>query len=361
MTLRIGVVGAEYGTLIHVPGFQSEGLDVVGLASADRERATAEAARLGIERVFFDYRELIEMPNLDAVSVTGLQGPHYEIAMAALRAGKHVFCEKPLAINSLQAKEMVDLATKSGLTAVVAHEFRFTSGWARMKELIDEGFLGQPKFAVVRLLRGPTEPLPLTAPAYLEDNDLAAAGGGFLFRMGSHYVDALRFWFGEVVEADGHLLTMSPERTRDGTVVLADADDTFFFTLRFESGMTAEMVGGRAAPFAADFSVSMFGTEGTIVAPQTGISPPSHGKIFGARLGEHAELERLEIPPRLESFQDDRDDRLFAFRLLVREFLRGIEEGSSPSPNFLDGYRCIQVLDAVRESAASGHRVRVAP
>jgi predicted dehydrogenase len=361
MTLRIGVVGAEYGTLIHVPGFQSEGLDVVGLSSTDRERATSEAARLGIEQVFFDYRELIEMPNLDAVSITGLQGPHYEIAMAALRAGKHVFCEKPLAINAAQAKEMTDLAAATGLTAVVAHEFRFTSGWARMKELIDEGFLGQPKFAVVRLLRGPMEPPPSPAPVYLEDSDLAEAGGGFLFRMGSHYVDALRFWFGEVAEVDGQLLTMAPERSRGKEVVLADADDTFFFTLRFQSGMVAEMVGGRAAPFANDFSISVFGTDGAIVAPQKGISPPSHGTIFGARLGTESELQQLTIPERLESFQDERDDRLFAFRLLVREFCRGIAEGISPSPNFLDGYRCIQVLDAVRESAATRRRVALSP
>jgi predicted dehydrogenase len=66
------------------------------------------------------------------------------------------------------------------------------------------------------------------------------------------------------------------------------------------------------------------------------------------------------MPERLQPFQDERDDRLMPFRLLVREFLRGIEEGTSPAPNFYDGFRCQQILDAVRESSATGRRVEIA-
>jgi predicted dehydrogenase len=313
--------------------------------------------RLGVGAVFTDYSDLLAMPGLDAVSISGPQGPHYELSMAALKAGKHVICEKPFALDARQGEEMANLAVETGLTAMIAHEFRFTSGRAFVKELIDDGYLGVPKFALIRLMRGPTE--PLTEPAeFVEENDSAAAGGGFLFRMGSHYVDALRHWFGEVVEVDGRLLSMAPERRQDGSPVDADADDTFFFTLRFANGVVAEMIGARSAPFASDFSISFHGSEGILITPQQGINPPSHGVVLGARLGETA-IEPIPIPERFEPFQDDRDDRLFAFRLLVREFVRGIDEGISPHPNFTDGYRCMQVLDAVRQSSAIGRRIEL--
>jgi predicted dehydrogenase len=175
--------------------------------------------------------------------------------------------------------------------------------------------------------------------------------------MGSHYVDALRHWLGEVIEVDGRLMTMTPERSSGDDIVLADADDTFFFTLRFACGAIAEMVGARSAPFASEFSVSFSGSEGMLVTPQSGINPPSHGIVLGARLGVDAAPTSLPVPARLEPIEDDRDDRLPPFRLFVREFRRGIDEGCSPAPNFYDAYRCMLVLDAVRESAATGGRV----
>jgi len=105
-------------------------------------------------------------------------------------------------------------------------------------------------------------------------------------------------------------------------------------------------------------TIEIYGRDGTLVTPQSGVNPPAHGTLLGARLGEEA-LAELPIPARLEPFADPRDDRLVPFRLLVREFLRGVDEGTSPSPNFYDGYRCQQVLDAVRESSRAGHTVAI--
>jgi len=106
-------------------------------------------------------------------------------------------------------------------------------------------------------------------------------------------------------------------------------------------------------------AVEIYGSEGTIFAPQRGVNPHAKGVLEGARAGEEAR-HPLDIPERLEPFVDERDDRLTPFRLLTREFVQGIHEGKSPAPNFYDGYRCQQVLDAVRESAATGRRVEIA-
>jgi predicted dehydrogenase len=353
----MGIVGVGFGTTMYAPGLQSEGFDVVAICDDDVERAKVEADRLGAPLVFSSLDELLASGDVDAVTISTPLSVRLDSVLAALAAGKHVISEKPFALNATDAKLMADAATEAGLTAMVAHEFRFTSGRAWVKELIDDGFIGTPKLALVRLLRGPAQPLPDRPPAFDAANDSAIAGGGFLFRMGSHYVDALRHWFGEVAEVEGRLLTMSPERTSETGDVLADADDTFVFTLQFESGAVAEMVGARVAPFAHEFSISFFGSEGILVTPQTGINPPSHGVVLAARLGVDEAPVQMTVPARLEPIEDVRDDRLPPFRILAREFARGIAMGTSPSPSFIDGYRCMEVLDAVRESAATGRRV----
>jgi predicted dehydrogenase len=345
-----------FGTLIHAPGFQSEGLEVVSICDHDATAARSEADRLGVEGVETDYERLLATPGIDAVSIAGPTSTRYEMIMAALRAGKHVVSEKPFTLRAAMAKEMVDLASTTGLTAMVAHIFRFSSGHMFVKELIAEGYVGEPTFALVRILRGPAE-APSIPPEFDEMMEAAGAGGGFLFRIGSHYIDGLRHWFGEVVEVEGRLLTTFPERMHDGKPMLIDGDDTFFVTMRFQTGVVAQLVGARSMPFASDFSVTVSGREGILTTPQPGLMPPSHGTVFGARLADDEGMHELSVPDRLEPFVDSRDDRLMPFRLFTREFRRGVEEGSSPSPNFTDGYRCMQVLEAVRESSRTGRRI----
>lgn len=359
MTVRIAVVGVGFGVQVHAPAFQSEGLEVVAVCSRRQARAAAAAEQLGVAGVFTDYDELLAMAGLDAVSITTPAALHHPMTIAALRAGKHVICEKPFARSAAEAREMADLAAALGLTGMVAHEFRFASGRMRVAELIEEGFVGRPTLATVRVLRGPTKRAE-SIPAYEEDGDSADAGGGFLFRMGSHFIDGLRHWLGEVRSVEARLLTVAPERMRDGAVVMSDADDSFLVMLEFASGAIAEVLGSRSMPFAAEADLMVAGTDGILLTPQRGMNPPAHGVVLGARLGVDAEPAPLEIPARLEPFTDDRDDRLMPFRLMTREFLRGIEEGTSPAPSFEDGFRCMQILDAVRTSSREGRRVALA-
>lgn len=360
MTLRIAVVGVGFGTAVHVPAFLSEGLEVIGIMARRRVRAEQAASQFGIEHALSNYEELLALPGLDAVSIVTPTAFHYDMALAALRAGKHVICEKPFALNVAEAKTMADAARDSGLTAMIAHEFRFAPGRMFVKQLLDDGYVGDPKLAFLRLLRGPTAPSPAELPDYLPERDAAASGSGFLFALGSHYIDALRHWFGEVEAVDGTVLTTSPERRGPDGVVLADADDTFSFTLRFASGVVASMTASRSAAFMDESTISIHGGNGSLVTPQLGFNPPPHGVVLGARLGEATGLAELAVPASLQPFSDDRDARLVPFRLLTREFLRGVEEQTSPAPNFLDGYRCQQVLDAIRIASATGERVRLA-
>jgi len=99
------------------------------------------------------------------------------------------------------------------------------------------------------------------------------------------------------------------------------------------------------------------GDEGTLMAYQPGPNPMEDGIVVGSRHG--SALQPLPTPSQYTPFRDSRDHRLMAFRLLVRDFTRGIDEGASPAPNFDDGLKCQQVIDAIRESSETGRTIRL--
>ena len=350
--VRIGVIGVGFGAQVHIPAFQSEELDVVAVCARREERAREVSEQYNIPRVFTDYEEMVQMDDLDAVSIVSPPALHHPMAIAALEAGKHVLCEKPFTTDQAKGREMWQKAKATGLTAMVAHEFRFASGRMRVKELIDEGYIGPLHMVLMSLVTGPRRGFQARALTELDD---ASQGNGFLFRLGSHYIDCLRHWFGEITSVSGRVLTHFGDRTHSesGEMAQATADDTFHLVLGFADRGWATMTGTNAAPFGPGGLMEIYGRDGTLVTPHVGLGfdPPPHGTVLGAKVGEDG-LTELPVPERLQPFADDRDDRLMPFRLLVREFVRGIQEGTSPAPNFYDGYRCQQVLDAVRESSA---------
>ncbi|MEE8443574.1 MAG: Gfo/Idh/MocA family oxidoreductase [Dehalococcoidia bacterium] len=356
--LRIGVIGVGFGTTVHVPGFQSEWMQVVALCSRRRERVEKAARDLGIPGVYTDYRRMLEEADLDAVSIATPPVSHYEMTMAALDAGKHVMCEKPFAMDEGQAREMWHKARDTGLTAMIAHEFRFAPARAYVKELLELGYVGDLRTIHTTLFRGPTqapEPRPMVWGSQ------APQGGGFLGALGSHYIDCLRDWSGEISRVCGGVFIHDPDRIdrESGQTGLADADEAFSFLVTFENGGWGSMSANSVAPFGRGARIEVYGTQGTLQTPQPGFNPPPDGVVLGARFGDDPEIRELPMPQRLRPFDDSRDERLMAFRILVRRFLQGIAEGTSPTPNFYDGFRCQQVLDAVRQSGESGRWVDI--
>jgi predicted dehydrogenase len=118
------------------------------------------------------------------------------------------------------------------------------------------------------------------------------------------------------------------------------------------------MIASFAATPARGARIVVMGDGGTFMAEQPGPNPMEDGVVIASRNG--APLQALSTPSQYTPFKDERDHRLMAFRLLVRDFNLGIETGTSPSPNFTDGLRCQEVLDAIVESSQSGRVVQLA-
>ena len=357
--LRIGVIGVSFGALVQIPGLQAEGWDVVAVCSRREERAQKAAAESGIAHVYTDYRRMLERDDLDAVSIVTPPAVHREMALEALRAGKHVLCEKPFALDRAEGREMLEAAQETGLTAMINHEFRLSPQRSYVKELLEQGYIGRFHLAVFQLLVGPQDRLQ-PKPTVWQTG--ASTGGGFLGALGSHYIDAMRHWLGEPVSVNGRTRTLYPDLIdqASGETLSSDADDFFSFTAAFAGGGYGTMTGSNAAPYGPGGRLELFGTDGYLFTPQPGVNPMPDGVVYGAKAGD-GEVSELPMPERHHPFDDPTDRRSLPFRRLLREFRRGITEGTSPAPNFADGYRCQLVLDAIRESSQTGRWVEVPP
>ena len=377
MAIRIGVVGVGFGTQVQIPGFQSEGYEVVAVCARREERAREAAARFAIPHVYTDITQLLKHPGLDAVSIVTPPHLHHQMGLAALQAGKHVLLEKPFALN---VKEAWDLFAESkrrpGQAAMVGHEFRFAPPRAYIKELISQGYLGTLNVAELSLLMGmpmrpaaaqqareapgvralaDPPPLPPWGPA--ADLDM---GGGLHKALGSHYIDCLRDWFGDVNGVSARLVTNNPDRldVATGQIRKATADDSFAFTLTSAKGGWATMTASFGAHYGPGARLELFGTQGTLTTSHQGPNPTSFDKVLSGQRGGNGLLENA-VPERHQAPADERDHRLPSFRILARRFERGIQTGTSPEPNFLDGFRSQQVLDGMLESHRTGRFVPI--
>jgi predicted dehydrogenase len=353
---RVGIIGIGFGAQVYVPAFASEGWEVAALGSRHQDKARKAADAAGVRDIHTDPMDLIGRGDIDAVGIVTPPGAHHDLSIAALAAGKHVLCEKPFALDATEAARMAQAAERSGRTAMVGHEFRHTPQRGYIKELLDDGYIGRFQLCTIELFLDryvTPEPRALTWAAF------RAEGGGVLGALGSHYIDGLRHWFGDVATVSGHLMTLRPDLVdpASGRNVKAETDDAYVFTLGFVNGGIATMTASFAATPARGARIVVMGERGTLIAEQPGPNPMENGTVMASRDG--SPLAPLATPAKFTPFTDERDHRLMAFRLLVREFNRGIERGVSPAPNFADGLRCQQVLDAVRESSKTGRTIEL--
>jgi predicted dehydrogenase len=251
---------------------------------------------------------------------------------------------------------MRDLAAKRRLTAIVAPEFRYTPQRSFIKHLLADGHIGRFTMCTIELF---LDRYVTDQPRALSWQAFNADGGGLLGALGSHYIDGLRDWFGEVASVHCQLATLRPDLldTATGKIAKAESDDTFSFTLNFEKGGMARMIASLAATPARGTRIVVMGDDGTLLAEQAGPNPTDDGVVIASRKG--APMAELATPERFKLPKDERDHRLMAFRMLVRDFAQAIADGSSPSPNFVDGWRCQQVLDAARRSSETRATVAI--
>jgi predicted dehydrogenase len=265
-----------------IPGMRrANRAEVLGIASRDRGRAEAAARQLGIPRTYGSYEELLADADIDAVYVPLPNHLHAPWAIAAARAGKHVLCEKPLAMTAAEAQTIVDAGREAGVVIMEAFMYRQHPSWVAARELISAGRIG-------RLVA-----VDSWFSYHLEDpgniRNIRDFGGGALFDIGCYSVNLSRMLFGEEPTSVASFITRDPA---SGVDILTSA------LLRFPGGIATFTCATQAEP---DQRVSIYGTAGRIeIEIPFNIPPDLPTRVFVTAGGDPPvapDTEILEFAP----------------------------------------------------------------
>jgi predicted dehydrogenase len=273
------------------------------------------------------------------------------MVIAAIEAGKHVLCEKPLARNLAETRDMARLAEHSKVVAMVNHQYRYLPIRRRVKELIDEGYIGDPHSVSMIVFNSTLADPEGTRFTWLMEADKA---GGMLRAFGSHYIDTLRWWLGDIDGVAGATTTMVKRRRLPDSTTMAsvDADDNFAFLLQFRNGALGSVHYSSTAPIDAGESITITGSEGMLIVE-------GDIELFGARKRD-MNLRELAIPDRLNPKLPEFSHYLTRPTiLLMRDWVQAIREGdfTKNAPSFQDGAKVQEIIDGVTRSQVQGRWV----
>lgn len=334
--LRVLLVGAGRAGMVHGRAFASgiPGAKLVSVGDPDREARERAAVELGCERMFDDPVAAVTDGDVDAVIVASPTFTHAEIALAALDAGKHVLCEKPLASTLEEAEKVRAAVEGSPGSLVVGFMRRFDARFVRAWERIQSGDIGDPVF-VRSTGRGPGLP-----PEWAWD---PRRSGGLVAEVNSHDLDSLRWFSGRELETV-HAVGRAAKRP-DIAERFPGFVDVLAAVFELRDGGLAQIDGACPAGYGYDARVEIYGTEGLILVGGPQVASPLLVRAEGA------------VTDPVASWRD-----LFAeaYRAEDVHLVRVARGEEAPRATVDDGLRALEAAIAVNRSLESGSTVRVA-
>ncbi len=375
-TLGIGMIG--YGGIgrVHAMAYRSlpfhyglpqDTFRIAGVATTRPETARAAAAEIGCDFATADYRELLARPDVDVVDVSVPNHRHAEVVVAAAAAGKHIYCEKPLAMNVAEGRQMLAAVRAAGVQTQVTFNFRFYPAVMRAQQLVAAGFLGRVFSFRGRYYRSSyiDARKPLTWRQRKE-----IAGGGALFDIGSHILDliyALLGDFGAVQANMDTLIRQRPAAPGEDATQPVDVDDIALLNLRLADGTPGVVeVSRMGTGLTNDLGFDIFGDKGAI---RFNAVDANWLEVYDVRdaeqpIGGMRGFRRIEAVNRYPG-QKAPDwsmtpDFVRTHAESQYQFLKAVAEGRPARPDLADGLHIQAVMAAAERSAAEGRWVSVA-
>jgi predicted dehydrogenase len=354
---RIAIVGTNIGCTLHVRALRAAGFEVTALVGRDAERTQSRADHFGIPAALTSVDAAIDS-DIDAIVIATPPASHHPMTMQALAAGKHVLCEKPLALDAGEAREMRDAAEEAGLVHQVVHPQRWAASHATARKLLRDGTLGTPLQAAFTFDHAMLADGLAGMPDWWTHR---ATGGGWLRNWNAHGIDLIRFVAGEFRAVSGrvHADASRGMTADDGYVAhfLLDGDIQgtmsgscrargFYMesrvigsdaTMRFDwaSLSLIDKEGGRSVETPADVAAALRAGGAEIGAPEEPL--PEAGTLYEAiHSSDHGFAEEVGLSR--------------AFHNKIRD--RGYRHPSIA--DFSDGVRHMEVIEAVERSDAEG-------
>ena len=318
--IKVGIIGAGYVGGVHGSLLaRNDRVRLTAVSDLLAERAERLARSTGAE-IARSAQELIE--GVDAVYITTPNTKHTTLALASIAAGKHVFCEKPMATSLADARAILDAASKSNAVFQVGHNRRFAPVYATLRQLIEES--GPAHSAHLKMNRG-----ELINPEWVGDPEVT---GGFLFETTIHMFDMMRFLFGEVTSLDA-----------TGSSHEYPEVDDFSMLLRFDSGLHATLASSADASWLFPFErVEVF----------------CHHRTFATREMESiTRSEGLDGRHFTQTMQQLSKEEKWGYAQEGQAFVDSVVNGAPVSVTALDGFKAVELVDACYRAVRSGERV----
>lgn len=356
--IRVGIIGTNpsrgWAKTAHIPALRAlDEYEITAVAASREESAREVAAELGIGHALTDPRRLAELPDVDLVVVTVKVPAHDELVRAALEAGKHVYCEWPLARTTEEADGLARLAHDAGVHHVIGLQARESPAVTYARELIAGGSVGRVTSvtAYAALGAGADARIP-AANAYTKE---AANGAGALEIIGGHTLDAVEHLAGELSEVSALLSLQRPRHTvvETGETVQADTPDHVLVSglLRDGGVVSAHLHTGKVTN--PRCSIEVAGTDGDLVLA---------GPVGGVQLTEltlSGAQGELTIPSGHRTAPDGLPVPAVNVAQVYRRLAEDLRTGGHRTADFDEAVRLHALLDAIRESAAARARVVV--
>lgn len=321
--VKIGIIGAGRIGKVHAQSITNNvpNATVAAISDVYLEGAKAVAEAFGIPKVTADYREILSDPEIDAVMVCSPTATHAQISMEAARAGKHIFCEKPVDMTVEKILETKKVIEETGVKMQIGFNRRFDHNFRHIHELRKSGALGDVE--IVKITSRDPEP---------PSSEYVKGSGGMFLDMTIHDFDMARYQAGsEVVEvfAKGAVLV-------DPAIGEAGDIDTAVITLKFANGAIGIIDNCRRAAYGYDQRVEVFGSKGAAAAEN---DTPTNVKVMTADTVSSDKPLYFFLERYMQSFGDE-----------VKAFVNAIEAGTPVPVSIDDGLKPVMIAKAAKRS-----------
>jgi len=339
------VAGAGFiARVAHLPAFRAAGAPVAALCARNQDRARLLAQQFDVPRVYGDWRQMLAEEKPDIVSVCLPNVLHYEVTLAALDAGAHVLCEKPLATSAAEAGAMFDAARRNGRHLMAAHHYRFDPAAQAVKKVVDRGALGDIYYSEATALRR------MGIPAWGAFHQRAFSAGGCLLDYGVHALDQTLWLVGNPKPFSVSAVTQRRFGQRPEIAAAwgnnawdpqrFDVEDFAVALVRFQDGSSLVLRASWAAHIARDrFGSLLLGTEGGATTEPPAVYTLAEGKLISEELGPFPWRNPYEAE--------------------VAHFLAVVRGDFEPVVKEEETMNVQRILDAAYRSAEEGREVQV--
>lgn len=356
--IGVAVIGTGFGQKVHIPGFQAHPrTQVVAIYHRDIETAKAIANTHNIPYPSDNLEKILNLYEVQAVSIASPPFLHYEMAKQVLQARKHLLLEKPTTLTATEARELYHLASNRGVVTAMDFEFRYVPAWQMLAEMLSQDYVGQKRLIKIDWLVSSRSDPQRPWNWYSRKDQ----GGGALGSIASHSFDYIHWLFGPVKRLCGQLTTaisQRPDPAANGEMKPVDSDDTCSLMLELADGTPCNLCISSVTSPGRGHWVEVYGDKGNLVLGSDNQKDYVHGfRLWAAPIGQA--LEEVAIPPRLEFPKTYSDGRIAPFIRVVDRWIQGIDASQSLTPNLREGVYSQLLMDLTQESNATGTWVEV--